>query len=83
MVLVVTHGNYGKPRPAVVVQDDAMWRLNLTPNDTNGLMRNCQVMIDKIAAASPNEIKRSIGRLSREEMDAISASLAVLLGLAT
>jgi mRNA interferase MazF len=100
----VAHGNYGKPRPAVVVQDDTisglhstvvcpftselrsdipMWRLNLMPSADNGLMRNCQVMVDKIAAASPSEIRRSIGRLTHEEMDEISASLAVLLGLAS
>jgi mRNA interferase MazF len=100
----VTHGNYGKPRPAVVVQDDTisglhsivvcpftselrsdipMWRLNLMPSADNGLKRACQVMIDKIAAAAPTEIRRSIGRLTSEEMDEISASLAVLLGLAS
>lgn len=98
----MTHGNYGKPRPAVVVQDEAivglhsvalcpftselrsdipMWRLDLEPSPENGLMRNCQVMIDKIAAVPLPQARRSIGRLAPEEMDEITASLAVLLGL--
>lgn len=95
-------GDYGKPRPAVVVQEDAAaglativvcpmtstqradlpdFRIEIAPNDRNGLEVTSYVMIDKPSVLLKEKLGRSIGRLSGGEMAEVSTALAVLLGL--
>ena len=102
VVLTALSGDYGKPRPALVVQSDlfnaahaslvlcpitseltglTLFRIALTASAANGLRKNSEVMIDKIAAARRERIRRRVGRLSPDQMKAIDRALRLFLGL--
>lgn len=102
LVTVAMPGDFGKPRPALIVQSDLfaqiptvtvllisgthqdapLLRISIEPDDTNGLRKPSQVMIDKIMTVRRDKIGGSIGRLDRETMAVIMRSLAVFLGFA-
>jgi mRNA interferase MazF len=102
VVTVALSGDFGKPRPAVVVQSDLfaehpsvtllpvtselrelpLFRIPIGANETNGLARNSEVMVDKIQTVSRAKIGARIGSLPDGEMLAVTRSLALFIGIA-
>jgi mRNA interferase MazF len=102
LVTVALAGDFGKPRPALIIQADnfdttdsvtlllisgtlvdaSLLRVTVHPDETNGLRKSSQVMIDKTMTVRRNRIGRSFGRLSEERMISITRSLALFLGIA-
>ena len=95
-------GDFGKPRPALVVQSDAfndshasivvclltshivdspLFRITVEPSPSNGLKKQSQIMIDKIAALSRERFGATIGALSAEDMVQVDRALANWVGL--
>ena len=50
-------------------------RVTIDPTPDNGLEKRSQVMIDKVMTLPIDRLDNRIGRITREELDAISASL--------
>lgn len=103
VVTVAMQGDFGKPRPALVLQSDVfsdihatvtvalisseivqapIFRLDIEPNETNGLSRPSQVQIDKIMSIRSEKIGSVIGELNDVMMVRINRALALWLGLA-
>jgi len=95
--------NYaGKPRPAVIVQDDSfsgtdsvtlcafttdkteapLFRLEIEPNERNGLRAPCRLMADKITTVSKSKIGERVGRLDDADVLRLNQAMLVFLGLA-
>ena len=92
----------GKPRPAVIVQDDSfdatesvticafttdpteapLFRLRVEPNELNGLLGTCRLMVDKITTVPKAKIGARIGRLDDEDILRLNRAVLVFLGLA-
>ena len=92
----------GKPRPAVIVQDDhfdgtgsltvcafttdeteaPLFRLDVAPNERNGLRAACRLMVDKIATVPKTKIGARVGRLDDSDIVRLNRAMAVFLGLA-
>ena len=95
-------GYAGKPRPVVIVQDDAfdatesiticalttnptdapLFRIEIAPNERNGLSAPCRLMVDKLATVPKAKLGRRIGRLDDEDMLRLNQAMLVFLGLA-
>jgi mRNA interferase MazF len=95
-------GYAGKPRPALILQDDRfdgtssvtlcafttdptdaqLFRLVISPDDTNGLRENCRLMADKITTVPKSRLGTLIGRLGESDMARINRAVIVFLGLA-
>jgi mRNA interferase MazF len=91
----------GKPRPAVIVQDDSfdgtnsvtvcafttdeteapLFRLQVEPNERNGLRARSRLMVDKIVTVSKSKIGTKVGRLDDEEVLRLNRAMLVFLGL--
>ena len=103
VVTVAMQGDFGKPRPALVLQSDVfsgihatvtvalisseivqapIFRLDIEPNETNGLSRPSQVQIDKIMSIRCEKIGSVIGELNDVMMVRVNRALALWLGLA-
>ncbi len=102
VVTLALSGDFGKPRPAVVVQSDLfadhpsvtllpvtselrelpLFRIPIEANETNGLARNYEVMVDKFQTVSRAKIGARIGSLPDGEMLAVTRSLALFIGIA-
>ena len=103
VVTVAIQGDFGKPRPALVLQSDVfsdihatvtvalisseivqapIFRLDIEPNETNGLSRPSQVQIDKIMSIRSEKIGSVIGKLNDVMMVRVNRALALWLGLA-
>ena len=103
VVTVAIQGDFGKPRPALVLQSDVfsdihatvtvalisseivqapIFRLDIEPNETNGLSRPSQVQIDKIMSIRSEKIGSVIGELNDIMMVRVNRALALWLGLA-
>ena len=50
-------------------------RVTIDPTPDNGLEKRSQVMIDKVMTLPIDRLDNRIGRITREQLDAISASL--------
>ena len=92
----------GKPRPAVILQDDRfdatdsitlcafttdptdapLFRLDVEPNEHNGLHAACWLMVDKITTAPKTKLGSLVGRLDDEGLVRLNRAVAVFLGLA-
>lgn len=57
-------------------------RLPFTPNATNGLIEESELMVDKIMTVPRTKLGRMIGTLSVEEMGEVQQALAFVLGFA-
>lgn len=99
---VAAQGDYGKPRPAIIVQSDTLntadsvlvvlltsavkdapfYRLTIEPAEANGLKVLSQVMVDKVLAYPRAKCGPVMGRLSQQDMLALSNMLSVMIGLA-
>lgn len=102
VVVAVGDGDYGKPRPMLVVQSDTAekfdtvavvlitttlleapnTRPSITPSAGNGLREASEVMIDKVQPVRRARVGAVIGRLSDDDMDRVTRSLATFLGIA-
>jgi mRNA interferase MazF len=103
IVTVAMQGDFGKPRPALVLQSDVfsdihatltvalisseivqapIFRLDIEPNEANGLTRPSQVQIDKIMSIRTEKIGSVIGKLNDVMMVRVNRALALWLGLA-
>jgi mRNA interferase MazF len=101
LVSIALQGDYGKPRPALVVQSDLfaehpsvtilpvtselrdtpLFRVLIEPTETNGLRKSSQVMVDKVQTISREKLGEIFGRVTEEDMLAVSRALAVFLGV--
>lgn len=101
LVTIALQGDYGKPRPALIVQSDLfsehpsvtilpvtgelrpapLFRIRLDPSEANGLQKRSDVMVDKAQSVAKERIGNVFGRVSEEEMLAVSRSLAVFLAV--
>ena len=101
LVSIALQGDYGKPRPALVVQSDLfaehpsvtilpvtselrdtpLFRVLIEPTETNGLRKSSQVMVDKVQTISREKLGDIFGRVTEEDMLAVSRALAVFLGV--
>ena len=101
LVSIALQGDYGKPRPALVVQSDLfaehpsvtllpvtselrdtpLFRVLIEPTESNGLRKSSQVMVDKVQTISREKLGEVFGRVSEEDMLAVSRALAVFLGV--
>lgn len=102
IVLITAQGDYGKPRPAVVVQSDLfngthasisvcpisstlvdapMFRIEIQPAPSNGLKKKSRVMADKIQPLKRERIKKRIGELAENEMQAVGVALRLWFNL--
>ena len=103
LVTIAMQGDFGKPRPALVLQSDVfsnihetvsvallssnliqapIFRLNVMPDDRNGLTRECQIQIDKIMSVRKEKIGKVIGTLDDTMLVRVNRALALWLGLA-
>jgi len=103
VVTVVMQGDFGKPRPALILQSDVfsnihatvtialissqmieapIFRLDVQPDEANGLTRPSQVQIDKIMSIRSEKIGAVIGELNDVMMVRVNRALALWLGLA-
>jgi mRNA interferase MazF len=101
LVTIALQGDYGKPRPALIIQSDLfvehpsvtilpvtgelreapLLRIRLEPDATNGLQKTSEVLVDKAQSIPRDKVGEVFGRLSEDEMLAVSRSLAVFLGV--
>ena len=101
LVTIALQGNYGKPRPALVVQSDLfsehpsvvilpvtselrntpLFRVLITPSETNGLSKTSEDMIDKMQTVPRDKVGEVFGRLAQEDMLSINRLLAVFIGI--
>jgi mRNA interferase MazF len=103
IVTIAMQGDFGKPRPALVLQSDVfsnihetvtiallssnliqapIFRLNVMPDDRNGLTKECQIQIDKIMSVRKEKIGKVIGALDDTILVRVNRALALWLGLA-
>lgn len=102
VVAVAMSGDFGKPRPAVVIQSDLFdrhpsvtvlpitsdlrdaptFRIDLSPDPSNGLRLPSQVMVDKVQTVARRRVGSVIGSVDHGPMATIERALAVFLGIA-
>lgn len=101
LVTIALQGDYGKPRPALVIQSDLfdehpsvtilpvtselrdapLFRIRIEPSPGNGLLKPSEVMVDKTQSVARDRLGPTFGRLTAEQMLAVSRSLAVFMGV--
>lgn len=91
--IVSGSGYAGKPRPAVIVQDDRfdatasvtieapLIRLPVEPSESNGLRSVSRLMADKITTVPKTRFGQRIGQLSALDMERLSHAIVRFLGL--
>ncbi|HEX5946732.1 MAG TPA: type II toxin-antitoxin system PemK/MazF family toxin [Acidimicrobiales bacterium] len=62
--------------------DAPLFRLQIEPDEVNGLQAPCSLMVDKIATVPRSKLGYHVGRLSDEEMVRLGRAILVFLGLA-
>ena len=102
LVTIALQGDFGQPRPALVIQSDLfdghpsvtvlpvtgelrdtpLFRITVTPSETNGLSKASQVMVDKLQTVSREKVGETFGRLDDSAMLAVNRALAVFLAFA-
>ena len=95
-------GYAGKPRPAVIVQDQRfgatatvtvcpftrfeteaeLFRILIEPTAENGLHGSSRLMADKVTTIPRNNLGRSVGRLSSQDLSRLDRAITTFLGLA-
>jgi mRNA interferase MazF len=101
-VTIALQGDYGKPRPALVVQSDLfdahpsvtvlpitselrntpLFRVDVEPNDANGLRKKSQVMVDKAQTVARAKVGKTCGYFDDQTLLAVNRLLALFLGFA-
>lgn len=101
-VTIAIQGDFGKPRPALVIQSDAfsehatvtvlpvsstlvdapLLRVTVQPDETNGLQKPSQVMVDKAVTVKRDKLDAPFGRASDAAMLEVGRCMALFLGIA-
>ena len=101
LVTIALQGDYGKPRPALIVQSDLfdehpsvtvlpvtgelretpLFRIRIEADAKSGLEKTSDIMVDKAQSVPRDRMGAVFGRVSEEQMLAVSRSLAVFLGV--
>ena len=58
-----------------------LFRLPIETSDTNGLIEQCNLMVDKITTVRRSNLGRKIGELSRQDQVQLDRAMTVFLGL--
>ena len=97
LVTIALQGDYGKPRPALVVQSDLfsehpsvtidlrkapLFRIDVEPTAGTNLKNRSQVMVDKVQTVPCEKVGAAFGQLDDAAMLSINRALAVWLGFA-
>ena len=102
LISVALPGDYGKPRPALVLQSDIFdhihsisvlplttdvvdapdSRIEIIPTDDNGLRFTSYVMIDKTSTIRRSKVGYVIGRITDDDMAAVTRAFARFFGVA-
>ncbi len=59
-----------------------LFRLEVAPNERNGLRRPCRLMVDKITTVPKARLGALVGRLDEEDVLRLNRAMMVFLGLA-
>ena len=59
----------------------SLLRLQVEPNEQNGLQLSCQMMINRLATVPKSKFGSYIGRLNDEDISRLNQALMVFLGL--
>ena len=59
-----------------------LFRLQVEPNERNGLRAACRLMVDKITTVPKYKVGNHVGRLDDEDMVRLNQAMMVFLGLA-
>jgi mRNA interferase MazF len=59
-----------------------LFRLPVEPNERNGLLAPCRLMVDKITTVPKTKVGTRIGRLDDEDILRLNRAVLVFLGLA-
>ena len=62
--------------------DAPLFRLQIEPNESNGLRVACRLMLDKITTVPKSKIGALVGRLADEDMVRLNRAVLVFLGIA-
>ena len=62
--------------------DAPLFRLIVEPNERNGLLSTCRLMVDKITTVPKTKIGTRVGRLDHEDMVQLNQAMMVFLGMA-
>jgi mRNA interferase MazF len=101
LVTVAIPGDFGKPRPALIVRADhfsglgtvtvllitsmvveaPLLRIDIQPNEKNGLQKPSQIMIDKMMTVRKDKLGPVFGSADDVTMLKIGRTLAVFLGV--
>ncbi len=102
LVTIAIQGDFGKPRPALVIQADQfgdhtsatvlpitsarvaapLMRVNVQPNQENGLQMPSQIMVDKAITVLRDKVGPTFGRIDPDVLVEVERCLAVFLGIA-
>jgi mRNA interferase MazF len=102
IILSVVPGDYGKPRPTVIVQNDRFnakhdsivicpltshltegleYRIRIQPALHNGLSKESELMIDKIAVVRRDKLRDILGHLTTTELQHLDTALKIWFSL--
>ena len=62
--------------------DAPLFRLIVEPNERNGLLSTCRLMVDKITSVPRASVGTRVGRLDDEDMVRLNQAMMVFLGMA-
>jgi mRNA interferase MazF len=62
--------------------DAPLFRLIIEPNERNGLLSTCRLIVDKITTVPKAKVGRRVGRLDDEDMIRLNQAMMVFLGMA-
>jgi len=103
LVTIALQGDFGKARPALVIQSDLfnpthatvtvllvsselvdapLMRIGVSPTPENGLLKPCQIQVDKAMTVRKEKTGTVIGHLDDSTMLAVNRALAVFVGIA-
>jgi Growth inhibitor len=101
LVPIALQGDFGKPRPALIIQsslfaelpsvtvlpitselrDTPLYRITVTPSETNGLRRISQIMVDKAVTVRRDKVGEAFGQLDDDTLVAVTRAMALFLGM--
>ncbi len=63
------------------LRNTPLCRIAVLPSETNGLLKPCEIMADKVQTVPREKIGDVFGHVADEDMLAVSRALAVFLGV--